>query len=136
MVMGWLRLPWQPPYTYRHANQVTGRHEAQRVRYVGRGSRSQGAGWHGFALANSATCPHRSSRTWCTPRPKRRHREIAGKVVDVDDHSMATLAALDIERLHTVLARVHPFDRYIRRTVERVPALKTLLRCRPMPALI
>jgi hypothetical protein len=39
-------------------------------------------------------------------RPERRQGEIAGEVVDVENHAMATLVALDVERPHTVVAHV------------------------------
>jgi hypothetical protein len=47
-------------------------------------------------------------------RPERRHGEITREVVDVDDHPMATLAALDVERSHAVgahVGQVHRLDR-------------------------
>jgi hypothetical protein len=39
-------------------------------------------------------------------RPERRDREIAGQMVDVDDHAMAALMALHVERSHAVGAHV------------------------------
>jgi hypothetical protein len=57
--------------------------------------------------ANSASHRRRSSCISCTPSAARKTAgEIAGEVVDVDDHPMATLMALDVERPHAAGAHV------------------------------